>query len=244
MKASPVDQEQLLLVQATDTRLGRIDHLLHSSPHAAELAQLQEHFADTSARVREVLGELDDVRAEVKRLESDVNVVEGRIKRDTDRLLSTSSAKDVAALEAELQALARRHSELEDSELAAMERVSECEESLRQAQAQHEESTQRLTALEHEQADESNRLRAESDALLRDRAALIARIPADLLALYDKQRSRYGIGAARLHRGVSMGSNVTLTESDLGEIRLAADDDVVLCPDSGAILIRDAESGL
>jgi predicted nucleic acid-binding Zn-ribbon protein len=41
-----------------------------------------------------------------------------------------------------------------------------------------------------------------------------------------------------------MGSNVKLTESDLQVIRASAPDDVVLCPDSGAILVRNEESGL
>jgi predicted nucleic acid-binding Zn-ribbon protein len=41
-----------------------------------------------------------------------------------------------------------------------------------------------------------------------------------------------------------MGSNMRLNESDLSVISRAAPDDVVLCPDSGAILIRNEESGL
>ena len=66
----------------------------------------------------------------------------------------------------------------------------------------------------------------------------------ELLALYNRQRERYGIGAALLTRGVSMGSNVKLHESDLAKIRLADPDDVVLDPDSSCILVRTEESGL
>ena len=82
-------------------------------------------------------------------------------------------------------------------------------------------------------------------ALVTERRNRIASsISAELVALYDKQRSRYGIGAALLTRGVSGGSHVKLHESDLAVIRAAAPDDVVLDPDSSCILIRTEESGL
>ncbi len=69
-------------------------------------------------------------------------------------------------------------------------------------------------------------------------------MPAELLALYDRQRARYGFGASLLQGGVSTASGVALNNSDLQDIRRAAPDDVVLCPDSDAILVRTAESGL
>jgi predicted nucleic acid-binding Zn-ribbon protein len=70
----------------------------------------------------------------------------------------------------------------------------------------------------------------------------VSGLPSDLVALYEKQRDRYGMGAARLVGGVSLGSNMKLSPSDLSDVMAAADDDVVLCPDSGAILIRDENS--
>ena len=64
------------------------------------------------------------------------------------------------------------------------------------------------------------------------------------MALYDRQRTRYGIGAALLTRGVSQGSNMALTGADLAEVRAAAPDAVILDPESNCILVRTAESGL
>ena len=105
-------------------------------------------------------------------------------------------------------------------------------------------SRSRVDALETARGEELAKLDAQRKALATDRATIAGTIPADLIELYEKQRARYGIGAALLVRGVSMGSNVKLNESDLSVIRRAAPDDVVLCPDSGAILIRNEESGL
>jgi predicted nucleic acid-binding Zn-ribbon protein len=47
-----------------------------------------------------------------------------------------------------------------------------------------------------------------------------------------------------LQRGITGASGVQLTPSELDAIRKSDPDAVLLCPDSNAILIRTAESGL
>jgi hypothetical protein len=69
-------------------------------------------------------------------------------------------------------------------------------------------------------------------------------VPADLYALYEKQRSRYGTGASLLRYGVSSATGVKLLENEMQEIRAAAPDEVIMCASSDAILVRTAESGL
>lgn len=244
MKASPTDQNELLRLQTADTRLNQLDHTAKKLPQLAELAALQPEVEALRTRWIARTGELEDSRAELKRVESDVAVVEARMARDSGRLQQTSSTKDVQALEAELTSLSKRRDDLEEIELTVMERVEEQEEALAAVEADRAELDGRVQALEAAKADELAKVDAQRTAIAKDRAAIASAIPADLIDLYEKQRARYGIGAAQLVRGVSMGSNVKLTESDLSVIRRAADDEVVLCPDSGAILIRNEESGL
>ncbi|AAT88867.1 hypothetical protein ATY41_11465 [Leifsonia xyli subsp. xyli] len=244
MKASPADQNELLRLQTADTRIAQLDHVAGTLPQSAERAALQPDVEVKRASWIAATGELEDARAELKRVESDVELVEARIKRDTDRVQRTSSVKDVQALEAELASLAKRQSDLEEIQLTVMERVDGLEQALAAVDAERAELTARVEALEAARDEEAARIAAQREGLARDRAAIAGALPPDLIELYERQRTRYGIGAALLLRGVSMGSNVTLTESDLAEIRRAAVDDVVLCPDSGAILIRTEESGL
>lgn len=244
MKASPADQNELLRLQTADTRLQQLQHAEANLPQTAELAALAPDVDAIRSRWIARTGELDDARAELKRAESDVEVVEARIARDAGRLQHTSSVKDVQALETELTALRRRRSDLEEIELTVMERIEELETLVNDIDEERLVLGGRVDALEAARAEEKSKLDAQRDALAKDRAAIAGAIPADLVELYEKQRARYGIGAALLVRGVSMGSNVKLTESDLAVIRRAAPDDVVLCPDSSAILIRNEESGL
>jgi predicted nucleic acid-binding Zn-ribbon protein len=244
VKASPADQNELLRLQAADTRLAQLAHALKNLPQAAELAKLQPEVEALRARWIAATGELEDARAELKRVESDVELVEARVKRDTDRVQQSASVKDVQALEAELASLAKRKDDLEEIELTVMERVEGLEEALAAVEAERAELASRVEALEAQRDEEAAKLDAQRAAAAADRATIAEALPADLVELYERQRARYGIGAAALVRGVSMGSNVKLTESDLSEIRRAAADDVVLCPDSGAILVRGEDSGL
>jgi predicted nucleic acid-binding Zn-ribbon protein len=184
------------------------------------------------------------VRLELKRTEADVEVVQARIVRDTERLNTSASVKDVAALEQELEALGRRKSDLEDIELAVMETLEQREADLAATEAElatlstaiAEATTARDAAL----AD----IEAERAAAAANRQAVAAKVPTDLLALYEKQRERYGTGASHLRGGVSSASGVALAATEMTKIRAAEPDDVILCPDSSAILVRTAESGL
>lgn len=244
MKASPADQNELLRLQSADTRLAQLDHAVTTLPQVKELAALQPEVDSLRARWIAATGELEDARTELKRVESDVEVVEARIKRDNDRVQQTASVKDAQALEAELASLAKRQGDLEEIELTVMERVEGLEKALAAVEAERAELTARVESLERARDAEAEKLAAQRTALAADRHTIAAALPEDLVALYERQRARYGLGAALLLRGVSLGSNVKLTESDLAEIRRAAADDVVLCPDSSAILIRNEESGL
>jgi predicted nucleic acid-binding Zn-ribbon protein len=77
------------------------------------------------------------------------------------------------------------------------------------------------------------------------RAPIVADLPADLIALYDRIREASGgIGAAMLRAGRCEGCRLELFGSELAAVRSAAPDEVVRCEECGRILIRTAESGL
>ena len=77
----------------------------------------------------------------------------------------------------------------------------------------------------------------------RDRAALAARVPAELLGLYDRLAAR-GVGAGELRQRTCGACHMVLSGTDLQTLRQADDDEVVMCPECGAILVRTPESGL
>ena len=84
-------------------------------------------------------------------------------------------------------------------------------------------------------------LKMERDATLAERAELTATFAPELLAIYERSLAKYGVGAARLFHGKSEGSGMHLSAGDLVDIKKAAPETIVFCPDSGAILVRSEE---
>jgi predicted nucleic acid-binding Zn-ribbon protein len=244
MKAPASEQLLLLDLQAADTRLDQLAHTTKTMPQVKALAALTQELSNARALCTSIRGELDDTKIEIGRLESDAQIVQARIERDRDRLTQSSSTKDIPGLEHELASLRKRQSDLEDIELTVMERQDEIEGRYSAASARLDELVTNERELIADRDDKLAQINAEIASIDEKRVRLSSRVNAELLGLYDKQRARYGVGAALLTRGVSGGSHVALHESDLAVIRAAAPDDVLLDPDSNCILIRTDESGL
>lgn len=244
LTASPSEQARLLDLQALDTKLAQLDHRAKKLPEFDALTTLGAESESLRSRRAGGSGLLEDARTELTRIESDVAVVEARIARDSQRLQASSSVKDVAGLESELTGLRRRLADLEEIELAVMERIEELEAAAATTAADNARLSERVASTERARDDSLAAIRTERDNAAADRAAIAGALPADLLALYDRQRARYGSGASLLRGGVSGASGVRLLENELAVIRAAAPDDVLICPDSQAILVRTDESGL
>ncbi|MGX5680287.1 zinc ribbon domain-containing protein [Schumannella luteola] len=244
LKASPDDQALLLDLQALDTRIAQLDHKSKSLPELQTIAELARESDALRGTLAEQNGAVEDSRLELGRVEADVKVVEDRIARDSERLQSSSSVKDVAALEQELAALRKRLGDLEEIELAVMERLEEQQSVVAGTQSRLDELQSRTAEAEAARDAALATLAGERTTAAAGRRTIESKVPADLLALYEKQRARYGTGASLLQHGVSKASGVKLLEDELQKIRAAAPDDVLICPSSDAILIRTAESGL
>lgn len=244
MKSSLTEQKKLLELQTIDSGLARVAHRARSLPESAEHAEVSAERTALSGRLAAELGTLEDAKTELGRLESDAAVVDARIARDTDRVTHTSSVKDVTALETELDSLYRRKNNLEDMELVVMERVEQAESQLASTQGLDDDLQEKL-------ADIAERRTAALDALSQERATFNAQralledsVSPDLLALYEKLRTRGGTGAALFRAGTCGACTITLTGNELQKVRAGEIDDVMQCPECSAIMVRTEESGL
>jgi predicted nucleic acid-binding Zn-ribbon protein len=244
LRASPDDQALLLDLQAIDTKLQQLAYRAKSLPEHAVLQQLGLDKSGLQLALGEQNGILEDAKIELSRVESDVAVVEARIARDSARLQASSSTKDVAALEQELAALKKRQLDLEEIELTVMERVEEQSAVVAGLVEKVDAVQGSVAGAEGDRDAAMKTIDAERNNAAANRDVIATKVPADLLALYEKQRQRYGTGASHLRGGVSSASGVKLNENDMVAIRAAAPDEVLLCPDSEAILVRTAESGI
>ena len=247
MKADPFVQLRLLELQALDSLLDRLRHRRSTLPEIAEMQRLDglvEALRDATVRVET---EVSDLGREQAKFEREIEQVRSRKDRDEQRLASgaITIAKQLQDLEHEVATLARRQSDLEDSELEVMERAETAQAELTRLTAQR---TGHLTA-RAEAESARDRAIVEIDADIErtsaERSALAATFPADLLALYEKLRaSEGGVGAGEISRGRCGGCHLDLMNNEKSAVRTAPADELLRHEDCGRILVRTAESGL
>ena len=247
VKASPEAQQRLLELADLDTELSRLYHRRRTQPEIAELAQLGERAAKVRDAITIADTNLSDLDRELSRAERDVEQVRVRIERDNERLNAgqVSNARELESLQSEVASLRRRQSDLEEGVLELMEK-RETAQALRDGAAAEGETvtadTASVTARSDVALGEINELEAKAQTA---RASVVASLPDDLLALYDRVRAQSGgLGAAPLRRGQCLGCRVQLSTVDLNAIRAAAPDEVVRCEECRRILVRVEDSGL
>ena len=246
MKADPEAQRRLLDLQALDTGLAQLAHRRRTLPEHAQLAELRSRLAEVADELVVARAAASDVARELAKAEADVEQVRSRAARDRQRLdAGQGSAKDLSAMQHEIQTLAARQSVLEDVELEVMERQEAAEAAVEAITAEQQRLAGEVDALQQKLDARLAEIdaEAESERLARDGAA--SGVPGALLTLYERLRENHGgVGAARLYQRRCEGCRMEMPASELGKLRAAADDEVIRCDECGRILVRTAESGL
>lgn len=239
MKAEPSQQRSLLDLAEVDAELRRVDHRAANLAEQQEFDRVQALYQQANDQLAVVGIALEDLDGEIAKLESEIDSV--RQREDRDRTLlqgGTVNAKQLSELQHELETLERRQSSLEDSLLEVMERREE----LQQRQSEH---LARIDALQNE----LSAAQLARDAALVDienvrqvsagrRTELTSLLNADLVALYEKQRAGGGPGAGLLQGKRCGACRIEIDRGEMARISAADDDEVLRCPECGAILLR------
>lgn len=239
MKAEVGQQRSLLELSKLDAELARIAHRSSHLPEQAAYELAQQEHASAGDRLGALRIALEDIDAEVKKFESEIESV--RQREDRDRALlqgGTVDPKQLADLQHELETLQRRQASLEDSLLEVMERREELQSEVNAGQ-------EALAGLEAEVAAARQAL----DTAIADvgearqsytarRETLSATLDPALAALYERQRAGGAPGAAPLLGRRCGACRLELDRGEMSRISAAAEDEVVRCPECGAILLR------
>lgn len=245
MKADPSRQRRLLDLQALDTRLAQLDHRRRTLPEHARLEELQARVEELEAEAVRARTALSDVQREVAKAEADVQLVRDRAERDRQRLESgVGTAKDLQALQHELESLARRQATLEDEELEVMQRAEDLQAEVDRIEAQLAKVRSEVAEVTAARDGKVAELDAERAEVASGRDAIVAEVGPDLVALYDKIRATSGTGAAPLVQRRCGGCQLELNNVELGRIRAAAENEVLRCEECRRILVRTPESGV
>jgi len=240
MKADVAQQRLLLQLADVDAELSRLAHRTTHLPEQQRYDQLSAEQQAASDRLAVVAIALEDIDAQVAKLESEVDAV--RHREDRDRNLLNSGAvgdpRQLEELQHELGTLERRQASLEDSLLEVMERREELDAN-RAAEQRVVDGMEYDLAAARRARDEAL-AEVEQNRIIGTgrRAELASNVDAALLALYERQRGSAGIGAGRLEGRRCGACRIELDRGELARIAAAADDEVLRCSECQVILVR------
>ena len=228
----------------------KADQLRHQRSHLPELAEIEQLSASRTAldnRARDAQIVVDDLSEEQAKIDLDVEQGRTRRTRDQDRVDQglITSPKDLQRMVSELESLQRRITALEDQELEIMQQVETAQKELDSLTAQVAEADERLATLRVSRDARTSEIDQELAAVAAEREPVVAGLPTDLLALYDKLREQKGgVGAAALRARQCGGCRLSLDAAEIAQIRAAGSDEVIRCEECQRILVRVVESGL
>lgn len=245
MKAEPAVQRRLLDLADVDTELTRLHHRRTSLPELAELTAAEAAVRTAKDAVVDAETNAGDLDRDIRRIERDVEGVRARTARDNQLLAGAGiGAKQATELQHELDTLARRRSVLEDEQLEIMEQREALEGHLGHARATLDAAEKEVTAIVERRDTALLDIDAGETGRRRARADVVATLPEDLLAAYEKRRAQQGTGAALLLARRCQACRLELDRTAVSELRAAAPDQIVHCEECGVILVRTPESGL
>ena len=239
MKAEVVHQRSLLELAQLDAELNRIEHRAKNLAEQQRVEEIQATHREANDRLAALQIAIEDLDTQVAKFEAEIDGVRQREDRDRKLLAGgTVDAKQLTELQHELETLERRQAALEDSLLEVMERreelqrdqggeltkIDELQHELGVAQTACEDVRTELDQLRHQ-----NRSRRDE---------LISGMDADLVALYERQRAGGGAGAGQLQGRRCGACRIEIDKGELARISAAPEDEVLRCPECGAILLR------
>lgn len=236
--ATATDLQRLLDLQAEDSAIKRLQERKAALPEAQRLAEVKEQLDELTSDVAVAESRSQSIHLDYDRLEGEIEIADGKISKEEQRLFSgaVSNPKELGALQAEVEMLKRKKSELEDQLLEVMEQRDQASATLERLQGERTERSSESERLSKEVETITHDIDAQLTAHQAKRSEIASDIPADILKLYDDIRaSKGGVGAAALEGGTCQGCHTQLSNKEVE--RLKAEGGLQRCDNCRRILV-------
>lgn len=237
MKVTENQLQDLLEISAIDQQVQRDRATLLSLGEDPEYLVLQRQLRDSSADLISASNRIDGLKLDLKRLETDVELVAKREAKDQAALRTTSVVKDAQGLQQELKTLEKRRGELEEQQLQIMEQLEEANAQMSLVTKARTETEELLKVVIARLESAKTKLISGMDLSQATRKQLVERLPEDLINLFDA-KSRRGIAIGRLTNSQCGACRMGLSATALAEVGRIPLGEIATCPDCGAILVR------
>jgi predicted nucleic acid-binding Zn-ribbon protein len=231
----------LLDLQAHDTTADQHRHRRATLPERAQLKAATAAVAGIDQEIAGVATERDRLAREEKRIEDEVATIEAKAASEDKRLYSgtVTAAKELQAIQDEIESLHRRQSSLEDDALELMVEIEPLDEQLAALNARRDAADAEAATLRAAITTSEAEIDAALAAVEAERAVIADGVPPATLAEYESLRQRLGgIAVAKLEGGSCRGCHLQLSAVEVDRIKKLPRDEVVHCEECGRILVR------
>ena len=241
MTSAPIAQQRLLIdLQDLDSRLARLRHERKHLPVLARIESVIERLKANKRAAIQADAALSEAKARATRSEDEVGQVVRRAEVLRERLHSgNSAARDLSAIQGEIDQLGQRQAALEEAQIVAMEALDSAREEVERLSREESEIRAAGRELTAERDAEFARLDEEIESLENQRADLAGTIEAVLLADYEAVcTSTGGLGAVALRGRIIEGGAVEISPQELARIVAAPQDEVIHAEENDVIVVR------
>lgn len=214
--------ERVLALQEIDTAIDRLRARRRALESGEAVAEVRETADQAEMAFGELRLQIDELDRDQRRFESELDSLTQKEAAEQKRMFdgSIANAKELAALQHEIEALAKRRSDREDELLNLMEQRETVAAAAAEAGTRSEELRAEVDRASASAAEELERVTAELSQRTADREALAPEIDPELLELYeDLRRQKKGIGAAALVDGICQACHEKLSAVELDKLK-------------------------
>ncbi|MGZ5293596.1 MAG: zinc ribbon domain-containing protein [Actinomycetota bacterium] len=214
--------ERVLALQEIDTAIDRLRARQRALESGEVVAGARAAADEAEIAYGELRLQIDELDRDQRRYESELDSLTQKGAAEQKRMFdgSIANAKELAALQHEIEALSKRRSDREDELLALMEQHETVDAAASDAESRSTELRAEVDRVSTEAGEELRRVTDELAQRTADRDAIAPELDPELLELYeDLRRQKKGVGAAALVDGVCQACHEQLSAVELDKLK-------------------------
>jgi predicted nucleic acid-binding Zn-ribbon protein len=237
MKLDKASQAALLRLCEVDMAIAHIKKEITKAIESPELVELRNKQSELAGELIAARTVVENFASAQHRADDDLHLVEERIAKDKDRLSQTSSPKDAQGLQSEIESLQRRKSDLEDAELELLAELEKANAELLEVTVRKTSNSEALEALQLSIQAHIDDLKNKGRKHTADREILISKITEEVIKKYSALAARQ-IAVGAIENRSCTACRMGLTANVIDSINSLSDDELGVCPECQAFIVR------
>jgi uncharacterized protein len=208
-------------------------------PEMAELITLEEELRSLVASLKQAQVDQAPIQKKYSELQDGAEKLRKR-SHDIQAKLdsSTANARELGALQTEIEHVRELLSKAEDLELEAFLELEPLDQSVENIKAAAQPKMERRAELQAQIVSLQATLDEEIISLRSSRQECAVQVPSELLKTYETAHKRVGIsGAAQVDNGRCDGCRIELSPLDFDRWKAQPQDTFMACPECGRLLL-------